>query len=301
MNILIYGFGRMGLTHYSILNSLLTKPNITFVEPNNKLRSLLKGNVNCNIKPDDNDIKNSFDLTLITSPPHVHTELLMRAINRGDKKIFVEKPFGGHSNSEHDFRSDNIYIGYVLRHNPIVQWIKKNVDLDSIVKVEAQFLSNTLQTKPKGWRNGNFSGVLNEVGSHIIDLTNYLFDISNFSLIESNSKSIISDTDDIVKAKIQSKNRNFNFYFNWVDKKIRKPFFSFILTKNDGTSIYFDQQKVEFDGKKITSVVDLAESVPFYLRGIDFTKQMIDLTQECNTLCNLKDATLVNKIMKAIK
>ena len=301
MNVLIYGFGRMGLTHYSILNSLLPNANFTFVEPNKKLRLLLNGNINAKFKSSDKSLLNPFDLTLVTAPPFAHIEILSNSVKRNDKKIFVEKPFGGYSNSEHDFRSDNIYIGYVLRHNPIVQWIKKNIDLDSIVKVEGQFLSNTLQTKPKGWRNGYFSGVLNEVGSHIIDLTNYLFDISNFSLIESNSKSIISDTDDIVKAKIQSKNRNFNFYFNWVDKKIRKPFFSFVLTKNDGTSIYFDQQKVEFDGKKITSVVDLAESVPFYLRGIDYTKQMIDLTQECNTLCNLKDATLVNKIMKAIK
>lgn len=291
----------MGLTHYSILNALIPNSNFTFVEPNKKLRFLLKGNIDVKFESHDQLLKNPFDITLITTPPFAHTHILNNAIERNDKKIFVEKPFGGYSNSENNFKSDNIYVGYVLRHNPIVQWIKKNVDLDSIIKVEGQFLSNTLQTKPKGWRNGNYSGVLNEVGSHIIDLTNYLFDISNFSVIESYSKSIISDIDDIVKAKIQSKNRNFNFYFNWVDKKLRKPFFSFSLTKNDGTSIYFDQQKVEFDGKKIISVVDLAESVPFYLRGIDFTKQMIDLTQGCNTLCNLNDATLVNKIMKAIK
>ena len=41
MKILIYGFGRMGLTHYSILNSLLNKSSFTFIEPNNKLRFLL--------------------------------------------------------------------------------------------------------------------------------------------------------------------------------------------------------------------------------------------------------------------
>ena len=158
-----------------------------------------------------------------------------------------------------------------------------------------------MQIKPKGWRNGIYSGVLNEVGSHIIDLTNYLFDISKFSIVESNARSVVSDIDDIVNAKIISKNRNFNFYFNWVEKKARKPSYNFTLTKNDGTSIYFDQQKVEYDGKKIITVVDLAETVPFYLRGVDFTKQMMDLAQDCNTLCNIHDATIVNNIMKALK
>ena len=291
----------MGFTHYSILNSLIPKANFTFVEPNKKLRFILKGNINAKFKSNDRLLIHPFDITLITAPPFAHKQILHNSIERNDKKIFVEKPFGGYSNTEHNFSSDNVYIGYVLRHNPVVQWIKKNVDLDLIIKVEAQFLSNTLQIKPKGWRNGNYSGVLNEVGSHIIDLTNYLFDISNFSLLESNSKSLISDIDDVVEAKIKSKNRNFNFYFNWVDNKVRKPFYSFVLTKKDGTSIYFDQQKVEYDGKKIISVVELAETVPFYLRGVDFTKQMMDLIHDCKTLCNLQDAILVNNIMKAIK
>ena len=33
MEILIYGFGRMGITHYSILNGILPSANFTFIEP----------------------------------------------------------------------------------------------------------------------------------------------------------------------------------------------------------------------------------------------------------------------------
>ena len=128
-----------------------------------------------------------------------------------DKKIFVEKPFGGFINSKFDYHNNNVFIGYVLRHNPIVQWIKKNIDPKQVIDVKAQFLSNTLQTKPKGWRNGEYSGVLNEVGSHILDLSNYLFNLKNYKIVSKKIESVISDVDDIVTLEIESNKKKYNF------------------------------------------------------------------------------------------
>ena len=45
MNVLIYGFGRMGLTHFTILNSIASEIKFTVVEPNNKYRYILKKNL----------------------------------------------------------------------------------------------------------------------------------------------------------------------------------------------------------------------------------------------------------------
>ena len=81
MNILIYGFGRMGLTHYAILNNLITKSNFTFIEPNKKLTFLLKNNVNVNFYSNDNELSNTkFDLSLITTPPFIHSKVFMSCI-----------------------------------------------------------------------------------------------------------------------------------------------------------------------------------------------------------------------------
>lgn len=295
----------MGLTHYTILNTLLPKSNFTFVEPNGKLRFLLKDNVECNIEPSDKNINQSFDLTLITSPPFAHTELLLKSINRNDKKIFVEKPFGGDMNYRFDIERNNVYVGYVLRHNPIISWIKNNIDFSNVVEVNANYLSNTLQKKPHGWRNGNYSGVLNEMGSHILDLCNYLFNIRNYKIVDKEIRSVISDVDDIVFLELESNSRKFKFNFNWVNTKIRKPSFSFDLKLNDQTEIFFDQQKIEFLKNnqviKSLSVVDIASSVPFYLRGIDFTNQMLDLINDCKLMTNISDALLVNNIIKTTK
>jgi predicted dehydrogenase len=303
MEILIYGFGRMGITHYSILNGIVPNANFTFIEPNKMLNLISKKNVKGNFLTSDEKINNAFDLTLITAPPFIHKELADRCISRGDKIVFIEKPFGGHSNSTFDLGVTNVFIGYVLRFNPIVNWIKNNVDPNDVLECSAKYLSNSIVNKPNGWRNGPYSGVLNEMGSHVLDMINYLFGIEDFEITKSEMNSIISDVDDEVSISLLSKKRRFDFYFNWVDKSLRKPVFQVSLKLKNNDLITFDQQKVVIENKleeKTISVVDLNEEIPFYLRGVDFTKQMQDLTNKREVMCSLDEATTINRLMKEI-
>ena len=293
----------MGLTHYSILNNLLPNSNFTFIEPNKKLIFLLKSNINAVFFSSDCGLTKSYDFALITTPPFAHESVIQKCIDRGDKTIFVEKPFGGHSNNKIKLNG-NIYVGYVLRYNPIVNWVKNNVDHSSVIEINANYFSNTIENKPTGWRNGKYSGVLNEMGSHIIDLTNYLFNIKNFEIKSSSFKSHISDVDDEVYASLISDDRAVNFCFNWVDKRVRKPIFNFVIKFKNGDKIIFDQQKVEIidinNFSKVISVNSINEQVPYYLRGVDFTKQMQSLIGDKSRLCDLNDGYLVNNIMNKI-
>lgn len=303
MKILIYGFGRMGLTHYAILNNLLPEAEFTFVDPNKILNLISKKNIKGKFLKSDKKLSSNFDLTLITTPPFIHEQLLINSIKRGDKKIFVEKPFGGHSNVKSKTKVSNVFIGYVLRFNPVVKWVKDNINSNDIVECYSEYLSNTIENKPKGWRNGAFSGVLNEMGSHILDLNNFLFGIDDYVIESKEIQSHISDVDDEVRFEIKSRDRKFGFYFNWVDKSIRKPMFSVRLKLKDGSEISFDQQKIIVikDGKsRNISVVELEQDIPFYLRGVDFTKQMQDLIGGQKTLCNIGQAMITNNLMKKI-
>ena len=303
MEILIYGFGRMGITHYSILNSILLDANFTFIEPNKMLNLISKKNIKGNFLTSDDKIKKSFDLTLITTPPFIHKELTEKCINRGDKVVFVEKPFGGHSNTSFDLKEKNIFIGYVLRFNPIVNWIKENINPDDVLECSAKYLSNTIEKKPTGWRNDQYSGVLNEMGSHVLDMINYLFKIEDFQITKSELNSVVSDVDDEVKVSLLSKERNFNFYFNWVDKSLRKPVFQGEIKLKNNDFIIFDQQKIVIRKEKeeqTISVVDLDQQIPFYIRGVDFTKQMQDLVDKRKVACTLDEAITVNRLMKEI-
>ena len=158
--------------------------------------------------------------------------------------------------------------------------------------------------KPDGWRNGKFSGVLNEMGSHIIDLSNYLFDLSDAFVSYSKVNSVISNVDDIVLCNIEKPDLKLNFNFNWIDKSIRKPFFSFRLKMKDGSEIYFDQQMIEKkkDNKTFSKlyVTSLTENLNYYLRGVDFTLQMDSLINNPRKLCGVSDALTVNKLMNNI-
>lgn len=307
MKILIYGFGRMGLTHFTILNSLNSEIKFSVIEPNKILRTILKKNINAKFFSDDLKFNEAFDVTLITTPPLFHLQLMQKCIERGDKKIFVEKPFGGFSNTNLQSVSDlsSVYIGYVLRFNPCIQWIKSNINPDEIKSIHGQYLSNTIEKKPKGWRNGQFSGVCNEMGSHVIDLIQYIINYNELDLISSEVQSLISDVDDIVEANLKTKNEiDVSLYFNWVNKKVRKPIFGIDIEMKDGYKYCIDQQQINMyksnEFVKKVSVTDLAKRVPFYLRGVDFTDQMIDLINDNKIMSTVDQALSVNNIIAKI-
>ena len=298
----------MGLTHFGILKGLNPEIKFTIVEPSKVLRKLLKQNIKADFYADDSTLKEGFDITLITTPPFIHLELVKNCINRGDDKVFVEKPFGGFTNINDNsfYDSKNIYIGYVLRFNPCIQWVKSNINQENILSISGQYLSNTLVSKPSGWRNGKFSGVLNEVGSHVIDLIQYISGETQFEVLEVEKKSVVSDIDDIVRAKLKSKNNIFiSLYFNWVKKDVRKPMFDLEIKMKNGETYSIDQQQIKYlnsEGGLINriGVTDIAETVPFYLRGVDFTKQMLDLLGKADKMASLNDGLAVNKLMNKI-
>lgn len=308
MKILIYGFGRMGLTHFSILNGLNPELDFSVIEPNKILRKILKKNINAKFYADDSTLKEAFDITLITTPPAIHLQLLEKSLDRGDKKIFIEKPFGGYTNIKFDqvLELSTVHIGYVLRFNPCIQWVKANINPQEIKSIHGQYLSNTIEKKPTGWRNGSFSGVLNEMGSHVIDLIQYIVGDDQMQVLSSKKKSIVSDIDDIVEATLKTKKDiSVSLYFNWVKKDVRKPIFGIEIEMKDGTKYYIDQQQVnkynsngEFIEK--VAVTNLAKAVPFYLRGVDFTDQMLDLLGDQKIMASVNDALEVNILMEKI-
>jgi predicted dehydrogenase len=304
--ILIFGLGRMGITHYAILNQLLFDANFLFVDPDIKMTYFAKKNLIARVTRNSFSVDEKFDFALICTPPMYHIPILKECIVRKIPNIFVEKPFGGVNDDFTTFYNYNqcIAVGYVLRFNPVIQLIKESIDLDQVVKVEGYYFSNTIEKKPKGWRNGVYSGVTNEVGAHIIDLCVFLFGLSDPSIINVKTKSIISDVDDILTADLMSKTINYHFHFDWVNKQYRKPVFRFVVTLRNGITIKFDQQKVEyFENNILTksmSTVDICSKVSYYLRGVDFTRQMQDFIGNKSTIATLNDALITRDLIKKL-
>ena len=306
-NILFCGFGRIGLTHYIISKALNVDSNYTIFEPNKIISRLLSTYLsNADIVTNLDQLnKQTFDYTLICSPTQFHISLVNRANVRRDSNIFVEKPFGCLTDINTEFAT-NIIIGYVLRYNPYVQWIRKNIDPKDVCKVVASYNSYTIKSKPKGWRAHYGGGVLNEMGSHLIDLLQYThaLDPNDINVCSSKMLGPVSGQDDIVKASIKSGQIDIDLELNWINKKLRKPYFKIEYILNDGTIVHLDAQSIDIERNgRITnlSVDNFITEIPYYLRGIDFTLQMKDFYGNKEHCCTPSEAIEVNKIINMIK
>lgn len=293
----------MGLCHYSILNKVLDGTSFTIVDTNKKQNAILSKNLNAKILQDDNALNEPFDFSLVCTPPMFHLATIKKCLQRGDKNIFIEKPFGGNPDDFSILKggADKCRIGYYQRYNPIIDWLKGNIDISKVVKVEGSYFSNTIEKKPKGWRNGPYSGVLNEMGSHIIDQAVFLFKLEAPQILDKNIESKISDVGDIVHLKLKDNDIEFEFNFNWIDKSYRKPVFELKIFTEDGIYIA-DQQKIELynddELKMKKTVVDLAPEVPYYLRGIDYTMQLIDFVGKQKNNATVQEALITRNLIR---
>ncbi|MDA8626071.1 hypothetical protein N9L21_01010 [Flavobacteriaceae bacterium] len=119
-------------------------------------------------------------------------------------------------------------------------------------------------------------------------------------------ESVISDVDDIVEATLKTKsNLEVSIYLNWVKKDVRKPIFGIKIKMKDGCKYFIDQQQIKkysANGEYLSrvSVTDISQTVPFYLRGVDFTNQMESLLNDGKEMSTFDDAVGVNLIMNKI-
>ena len=105
-----------------------------------------------------------------------------------------------------------------------------------------------------------YSGVLNEMGSHILDLLNYLVDLDGYKVLQATKNHRFRC--EHCRAKLQAEGKEIELYLNWVNKDIRKPVFGVELELRNGQHIFIDQQiiRISEKGKIVAlSVTDLVQ------------------------------------------
>lgn len=131
----------------------------------------------------------SIDLVVIGTPNTCHFELAKRALMRG-KHVVVEKPFTVNSRDSDELIELSRKIGKILTVNQNRRWdsdfltVKKIIEkgfLGSIVEYEAHFDRFRRDIKPNAWREDDIpgSGMLYDLGSHLIDQAQCLFGLPN--------------------------------------------------------------------------------------------------------------------------
>jgi len=95
IKVAIIGAGRMGITHYSIINSHPDIEITSLADTSTMINGLLKKYISgLVVYKDYNDLidKEDLDAVLICTPPNLHYPIIKKAAKK-NLHVFVEKPF----------------------------------------------------------------------------------------------------------------------------------------------------------------------------------------------------------------
>ncbi len=295
----VIGFGRMGLTHFSILN---THPDVQFVAVCDSSSFMLKNVGKYTGIETFKDYRkmidrSGLDFVIVATPTGMHAEIVKYAI-QSNLHIFVEKPFALNVHQGEELvgmlKGKKLVnqIGYVIRFNDVIIQVKKLLDagvLGDLLTFKMEMHGPTLLKDAKsGWRSKKREGggCLYDFASHSIDLINYLIGVPD-EITGSVLQSIHSvNVEDSVSSTFLYKNGGRgNLLVNWSDPSYRKPAYRFEALGRSGKIIadlhaykVFFRAKPELDGFtqgwNQRYVTDFVEPVRFYVRGFEFTRQL---------------------------
>jgi hypothetical protein len=252
-----------------------------------------------------NEIKNKkIDFVIICSKTSLHFEHL-RFIDQNKKNltILIEKPLYS-KNINYKPKNKRIYVGYNLRFDPLIDYLKNKIKRKKILFL----ILNCFSFLPK-WRinrryQDSYSafkrdggGVTNDL-SHEIDLASYLSNIKKINFAKKLRISKLKiNTDDFSSLYAISKfnkpiviNLSYFFYLNMRN--------IFVSLKNSSFYLSFDERKiVEYSNNrkftKFLKIKDKNYSYKMMLKSI--------LNNNVKNCCSYENGLFINKIISKYK
>jgi scyllo-inositol 2-dehydrogenase (NADP+) len=327
----IIGMGRMGITHYSIINK---HPNVVIgsvADPSGLITTLMNKYLALKTFKDYKELieVSKPDAILVCTPPNLHYPIIKKAAENGIH-VFVEKPFTtkAHEASElAQIYSGNRLVnqvGYVNRYNDIFVKVKNfttNGVIGKVIRFKSEMFSCTISKSDEssGWRATRESGggAVFEMASHAIDLVNFLIGkpdkVTGSSLNQIYSKNV---EDAVSSTFLYNNGMSGTIYINWSDTSYRKPTNKIeifgengkILADQHSLKIYLNKPNGTYnlrEGWNTLYITDVFEPVPFYVRGNEFTRQLwhfIDCIQgkEKTSQCTFADGVNTLEVIDRI-
>lgn len=331
IKVAIIGAGRMGITHYSIINSHPDIAISSIADPSGLILSMMKKYLSVKTYKDYHDLfkDDHPDAVLVCTPPNLHYDILKKAAEN-NIHVFVEKPYTtDHQQSQalaRIFESKELVnqVGYVNRFNDVFSEVRRLVGenvIGDLIRFKSEMFSCTV-VKPddgEGWRGSRESGggAVYEMASHAIDLVNYIVGkpdkVMGSSLNSIHSKKV----EDAVSSTFVYRNGcSGTIYINWSDESYRKPTNKIelfgskgkILADQHSYKIFCNEANQQYDfrqGWNTRYITDVFKNVPFYVRGNEFTNQLyhfVDCIQNPGTknLCSFSDGADAQDVMDRI-
>lgn len=332
INVGIIGIGRMGITHFSIINSHPDVSIVAVVDTSKIILQLIKKYLKGVKTYTDYDklfAGEKLDAVIICTPPSLHYPIAKTAGEKGIH-VFSEKPFTTHKHLGSDlsemFERNSLVnqVGYVNRFNDIfikTKELYENGLIGKAITFKSEMYSRTITKTEDGntWRDSKEGGggAVFEVASHAIDLVNYILGkpdkVGGSCLTKIYSKNV----EDAVSATFFYKNGlSGTLCVNWSDESYRKPTNKLEILGTKG-KIQADQHSIKIflkegntsfnfrQGGNTLYITDVFKPVDFYVRGNEFTRQLyhfVSCIQNKNTknISSFKDACYTLDVIESI-
>lgn len=332
INLGIIGIGRMGITHYSIINSHPDVHIKAVAETSSLILSLIEKYIKgIGTYKDYKDLLSheKLDAIIICTPPKLHYAIALEAAKR-NIHVFCEKPYttkktlGLELAELFELKGLVNQVGYVNRFNDVFKKIREYLDLKvigNVIRFKSEMYSRTITKTEEGstWRDSheNGGGALFEVASHAIDLIIFMIGkpdkITGSSLTKIYSKNV----EDTVIATLLYKNGiSGTLNVNWSDESFRKPTNKIeifgtegkILADQHGLKIYCKKELPNLnlkEGWNTLYITDVFNPVPFYVRGNEFTNELYHFIEciknkELKNRCSFREAAGTLEEIEAI-
>lgn len=326
----IVGMGRMGITHFSIINSHPQVEVVSVSDTSKMILDYLAKYIN-GIKVYDDFEKQlkagDLDGIVVSTPSSLHYRICKLALEK-NISVFCEKPFTTDPSLAYEltegFEKAGLVnqVGYVNRCWDSFEKAKELLDsgmFGKIVNFRGEIFSSAI-IKPQtdsSWRSKreNGGGATYEMGSHVIDLINNIVGVPDRIAGSSLSQLYSKDVEDIVTSTmLYNDGKVGQFYVNWSEHTYRKAMIKLEFFCEKGKLMadhyaikffLFEDQEGYKKGWHFLNYTDLYRSVPFYVRGGAFTRQLylfadkiLDNTVDCP--CTFRDGakaqTIIHKI-----
>lgn len=297
----IIGMGRMGITHYSIINSHPDVVIVSVADTSKMTLDIIKKYIPClQVFKDYKELidKSKPDAVIVCTPPNMHYEVGLYAY-QNNIHAFIEKPFTTEEIKARDlsekFQSKGLVnqCGYVNRFNDVFKTVKKYIEqglIGEIIRFKSEMFTCTVTKKEESesWRSfrENGGGAIFEIAAHAIDLVNYLIGVPDKITGTSLNQIYSKHVEDIVSSTFINKNGcSGTLYVNWCDTSYRKPANKIelfgtngkILADQHGLKVFLnkDDEKTGYKkGWNTVYITDIFTPVQFYVRGNEFTRQL---------------------------
>lgn len=331
IKVAIIGAGRMGITHFSIINS---HPDViidSVVDSSQLVLSIIKKYLQVKTYTDYNVLfsTNKPDAILVCTPSNLHFNIISSAANYGIH-VFCEKPFTTKYSEglilQNKFESLSLVnqVGYVNRFNDVFSKLKLLLDdriIGKVIRFKSEMFSSTITKSDDGdnWRatRANGGGVVFEMASHAIDLVNYLIGKPN-KIVGTSLNQIFSRyvEDAMSTTLLFDDGKSGTIYVNWCDSSFRKPTNKIeifgdggrVLADQHSLKIFLNEDNTKHDLRKgwnTLYITDIFTPVQFYVRGNEFTRQLyhfIDCVKGAiyENKCSFKDGVNTLDIIQKI-